>query len=112
MTRDDDRGTTGGGAALVDADPLDDPLAWLRRSCAAASAALLAGGLTVHLLRGPDDAGARRLLEAGIATLLATPALSVALSFIEHVRRKDVRFAAVALAVLAILGASMFLAFR
>jgi uncharacterized membrane protein len=66
------------------------------------STAILSAGLGFWLLEGPSPLSGR-LLQAGLITLMATPAVRVIVSLVEFVRLRDWFFAAMCFAVVAIL---------
>ncbi|MBA2354278.1 MAG: DUF1634 domain-containing protein [Acidobacteria bacterium] len=74
----------------------------------AVSTALLAVGLLWSLV-APDPI-ADALLNVGLLVLMATPVARVVLSCAEYVRRRDWFFAASSLGVLAVLGATVWIA--
>ena len=72
------------------------------------SAGSLAIGLALWLAEGEGT----RLLNFGLITLLATPMLRVAVSFLEAIRLRDWFFVGATLTVVLLLSASLILSFR
>ena len=72
------------------------------------STGLLSAGLLLTFAGPPDVAG--RLLHAGLIVLMATPATRVVLACGEFARTRDWFFALVSLAVLAVLGMTLWIA--
>jgi uncharacterized membrane protein len=75
-----------------------------------ASSSLFAMGL-VMTLAGYRAGLARMLLEAGLITLLATPATRVVVSVVEYVRERDWVFVVLTVVVLLALGGSVAAAY-
>jgi uncharacterized membrane protein len=75
------------------------------------SSVLLALGLLLWLA-GYDGTWDRRILGAGLITLMATPVVRVIVSSVEYIRRRDWFFAATSLAVLVVLALTIAIAFR
>lgn len=76
-----------------------------------ASAALLGVGLLLWLL-GYDGTWDRRILDAGLVTLMATPIVRVVVSAVEYTRQREWFFALTSLAVLAVLAFTLAIAFQ
>jgi uncharacterized membrane protein len=74
------------------------------------SASALAVGLLIWLF-APSSPIANVLLRAGLFVLMATPILRVVVSVVEYIRMRDWFFVATTLAVLAVLGVTLFYAF-
>ena len=87
---------------------LESLLARLMLAGVTLSAISLAAGLALWL-RGSQTT---RLLDAGLITLLATPMLRVAVSFLEALRMRDWFFVGATLTVVLLLSASLILSFR
>lgn len=77
----------------------------------AISAGLFGLGLALWMIAGADGPGAP-FLHAGLVILMATPVARVVVSVIEYVRERDWLFAAATLGVLAVLVATVVVAFR
>jgi uncharacterized membrane protein len=75
-----------------------------------ASSVLLAVGLLLTLVHGPDGV-ALLVLRIAILVLLATPAARVVISMAEYVRERDWVFVALTLTVLLTLAGSVVVAF-
>lgn len=75
------------------------------------SAALLGVGLLLWLL-GYDGTWDRRILDAGLLTLMATPIVRVVVSAVEYTRQREWFFALTSLAVLAVLAFTLVIAFQ
>jgi len=73
------------------------------------SAAALGVGLLIWLI-APSSPAANLLLKIGLFVLMATPILRVIVSAVEYVRMRDWFFVATTLAVLAVLGVTIFYA--
>jgi uncharacterized membrane protein len=73
------------------------------------SAAALGVGLLIWLI-APSSTAANLLLKIGLFVLMATPILRVIVSAVEYVRMRDWFFVATTLAVLAVLGVTIFYA--
>jgi uncharacterized membrane protein len=76
----------------------------------AVSTALLALGLVLQLTAG--GAVASMLLQAGLLVLMGTPMARVLLSCLEYIRQRDWFFAVSGLAVLVVLGITVWQATR
>lgn len=76
----------------------------------AISTALLAFGLVLQLTAGGAVASA--LLQAGLLVLMGTPMARVLLSCLEYIRQRDWFFAVSGLAVLVVLGITVWQATR
>lgn len=87
---------------------LESLLARLMLAGVTLSAISLAAGLALWL----SGSQATRLLDAGLITLLATPMLRVAVSFLEALRMRDWFFVGATLTVILLLSASLILSFR
>jgi hypothetical protein len=88
---------------------LETRLGRLLVTCVAVSAAGLGLGLLIWLF-APSLALANALLKAGLFVLMATPILRVVVSVVEYIRMRDWFFVATTLAVLAVLGVTIFYA--
>jgi uncharacterized membrane protein len=73
---------------------------------------LSAGSLAIGLACWLAGVEGTRLLNFGLITLLATPMLRVAVSFLEAIRLRDWFFVGATLTVLLLLSASLILSFR
>jgi uncharacterized membrane protein len=73
------------------------------------SASALGVGLLVWLI-APSSTAANLLLKIGLFVLMATPILRVIVSAVEYFRMRDWFFVATTLAVLAVLGVTIFYA--
>jgi uncharacterized membrane protein len=73
------------------------------------SAAALGVGLLIWLI-APSSTAANLLLKIGLFVLMATPILRVIVSAVEYIRMRDWFFVATTLAVLAVLGVTIFYA--
>jgi uncharacterized membrane protein len=73
------------------------------------SAAALGVGLLIWLI-APSSTAANLLLKIGLFVLMATPILRVIVSAVEYFRMRDWFFVATTLAVLAVLGVTIFYA--
>ena len=87
---------------------LESLLARLMLAGVTLSAITLAAGLALWL----SGSQTTRLLDAGLITLLATPMLRVAVSFLEALRMRDWFFVGATLTVVLLLSASLILSFR
>jgi hypothetical protein len=87
---------------------LESLLARLMLAGVTLSAISLAAGLALWL----SGSQTTRLLDAGLITLLATPMLRVAVSFLEALRMRDWFFVGATLTVVLLLSASLILSFR
>jgi uncharacterized membrane protein len=73
------------------------------------SASALGVGLLIWLI-APSSTAANLLLKIGLFVLMATPILRVIVSAVEYFRMRDWFFVATTLAVLAVLGVTIFYA--
>jgi uncharacterized membrane protein len=73
---------------------------------------LSAVSLAIGLARWLAGGEGTRLLDFGLITLLATPMLRVAVSFLEAIRLRDWFFVGATLTVLLLLSASVAMSFR
>lgn len=77
---------------------LESRFGWLSVAAVVAFGVLLAIGLLLHVTH-PEGSASRRLLEAGLVTLMLGPALRLALALAERLRRRDWPFVVMTLIV-------------
>ncbi len=82
----------------------------VNRAAVFATTALLAAGLGVWVVRGPEPAEA--LLDAGLIALMLTPVLRLVTTLAVDIRRRDTLAVAITLAVCVILGVGLVVALR
>lgn len=82
----------------------------VNRAAVVTSTVLLAAGLGLWIVRGPDEA--QHLLDAGLIALMLTPVLRLVTTLAGDVRRRDTVAMATTLAVFVILGVGLTLAMR
>jgi uncharacterized membrane protein len=81
-------------------DPdLEVRLGWIGIASVIGFGALLLTGLVLHLL-DPGGAASRGMLEAGLVTLMLSPAVRLTLAVVERVRRREWSFTVMALIVI------------
>lgn len=75
----------------------------------AVSAVCLAAGLAASMAAWPASDS---ILDVGLGVLMATPILRVVVSLVEYARQRDRVFTAATLAVLLVLGGTLYAAWR